>query len=169
MLPTDDDDDDDTRKAAAVKVLPQSVVEASIKSIMSRNNYGLDSSDGTKPPAAVCVWRWEVKDQHTDWLPEKAREKAEHRFAERVQVSQLASLGRLDISPPLQAKKELATMFEELSEEERNKIFAGYKRSHAPAAAPAPIIIDLANSEPSLSQGSMPSKAEENISVSRCV
>jgi len=54
---------------------------------MQRNNYGLDCNDGGKVPAALCVWRWEVKEQFRDWLPKNGREKAESRQAERIQVN----------------------------------------------------------------------------------
>ena len=61
-------------------------MESAIKLILSRNNYGLDFGNA-KPPAAVSVWRWEVKDKYREWLPKAGREKAEARFAERVRVS----------------------------------------------------------------------------------
>ena len=70
-------------------MLPLNTVEAAIKSVVQRNNYGLDSIGGIKVPAALCVWRWEVKEQHRDWLPKNVREKAEVRAAERVRVSML--------------------------------------------------------------------------------
>lgn len=66
--------------------LPLSAVETAIKAVMERNNYGLDGSGSGKAPAAVCVWRWEVKEDHRDWLPKSGREKADNRLAERVQV-----------------------------------------------------------------------------------
>ncbi|KAG6885997.1 hypothetical protein C0993_006113 [Termitomyces sp. T159_Od127] len=87
LLPTQDDDEEGDTAAAQV-ALPLNVVETAIKAVMQRNNYGLDSIGGGKVPAAVCVWRWEVKDQHRDWLPKNAREKAESRLTERVQAKQ---------------------------------------------------------------------------------
>lgn len=53
---------------------------------MIRTNYGLDAPLGYKLPSTVCVWRWEVRDAYRDWLPRSAKEKAETRIAERVQV-----------------------------------------------------------------------------------
>ena len=67
--------------------LPLPVVEHAIKAVMTRINYGLEGLSGQKPPAAVCVWRWEVLDAFKDWLPKSARETAEARTTERVQVS----------------------------------------------------------------------------------
>jgi len=73
--------------------LPLSVVEAAVKSILSRNNYGLDAPlGGGKLPSSLCVWRWEVKEEHRDWLPKAAREKADGRLAERIRVSILLSV-----------------------------------------------------------------------------
>lgn len=53
---------------------------------MVRTNYGLDAPLGYKLPSIVCAWRWEVRDAYRDWLPRSAKEKAETRIAERVQV-----------------------------------------------------------------------------------
>jgi hypothetical protein len=73
--------------------LPLSVVEAAVKSILIRKNYGLDAPlGGGKLPTALCVWRWEVKEEHRDWLPKAVREKADGRLAERIQVSMLLSV-----------------------------------------------------------------------------
>ena len=87
LLPTQDVDENTGISAASLSALPLQVVEAAIKSIMNRNNYGLDViPGGGKVPTAMCIWRWEVKDQHIDWLPKNSREKAEVRVAERIQV-----------------------------------------------------------------------------------
>ena len=53
---------------------------------MVKTNYGLDGPLGYKLPSIVCVWRWEVRDAYRDWLPRSAKEKAEGRIAERIQV-----------------------------------------------------------------------------------
>ncbi|GLB35372.1 putative chromatin assembly factor 1 subunit A [Lyophyllum shimeji] len=97
LLPTQDDDEDHNGGATALEALPLSAVENAIKTVTQRNNYGLDGIGGGKAPAAVCVWRWEVKEQHRDWLPKNAREKAESRLSERVQAKQdlLAIFGSL--------------------------------------------------------------------------
>jgi chromatin assembly factor 1 subunit A len=89
LLPTQEDGEDgDASSSSASSALSLNVVEAAIKAIVARHNYGLDGiPGGGKPPAAVCVWRWEVKEQHRDWLPKIARAKAEIRLAERAQVS----------------------------------------------------------------------------------
>lgn len=87
LLPTIDDDDDKDLASATSEALPLNLVESTIQEILVRNNYGIDLPLGVKPPAAVCVWRWEVSTDHLDWLPKNSREKAEARHAERVQVS----------------------------------------------------------------------------------
>jgi chromatin assembly factor 1 subunit A len=83
LLPVQEDDD--VQHLPPPLTLP--VVESGIKSVANRNNYGLDGIAGAKAPAAVCVWRWEAKPAHMDWLPKSAREKVDHRIAERTQVS----------------------------------------------------------------------------------
>ena len=67
--------------------LPISLIEKSIDEILVRRNYGLEAPLGVKLPAAVSVWRWEVRSEYWDWLPKNSREKAESRQAERTQVS----------------------------------------------------------------------------------
>ncbi|KAJ7273545.1 chromatin assembly factor 1 subunit A-domain-containing protein [Mycena haematopus] len=82
LLPVQDEDEDDNPP----QPLSLQGVESGIKSVANRNNYGLDGLPGVKAPAAVCVWRWEAKPAHLDWLPKNAREKAENRMAERAQA-----------------------------------------------------------------------------------
>lgn len=87
LLPTQDDQEGwKNESSPALIALPISAIEAVLKAVMQRNNYGLDCNDGGKVPAALCVWRWEVKEQFWDWLPKNGREKAESRQAERIQV-----------------------------------------------------------------------------------
>lgn len=88
LLPTLDDDAGKL-KADVVGSLPLTTVEDAIKSVLIRNNYGLEAPLGVRLPAALCVWRWEVGSDHIDWLPKNSREKAEARLAERVKVGQL--------------------------------------------------------------------------------
>jgi hypothetical protein len=85
LLPSFDEDDESSRENISV-ALPLLVVEHAIQSLMVRTNYGLDGPLGYKLPPIVCVWRWEVRDDYRDWLPKSAKEKAEARIAERVQV-----------------------------------------------------------------------------------
>jgi chromatin assembly factor 1 subunit A len=87
LLPVQDEDDDKN----VPPPLTLQVVESGIKSVANRNNYGLDGMPGVKAPAAVCVWRWEAKPAHLDWLPKNAREKADNRIAERVQARRITS------------------------------------------------------------------------------
>ncbi|EGN95488.1 hypothetical protein SERLA73DRAFT_113060 [Serpula lacrymans var. lacrymans S7.3] len=105
LLPAHDEDEDSSERAKIASALPLSVVEHAIKSIMSRNNYGLDGPLGYKLPPSLCVWRWEVKDEYRDWLPKSGKEKAEARLTERMQ-----------------AKKELNALFQSLPQDERDSI-----------------------------------------------
>ena len=86
LLPTVDEDTAENSSHIS-DALPLSVVDAAIKYVMNRNNYGLSHPNGGKVPATMCIWRWEVKEEFWDWLPKSGREKAEQRLAERVQVS----------------------------------------------------------------------------------
>ncbi|KAG6844724.1 hypothetical protein H0H87_004344 [Tephrocybe sp. NHM501043] len=106
LLPSQDDDEEgESNNVVAQTALPLPTVETAIKSIMQRNNYGLDNLSGGRTPAAVCVWRWEAMDQYRDWLPKNAREKAESRMAERAQ-----------------AKQDLLAIFESLPQDSRDAI-----------------------------------------------
>ncbi|KAM6500858.1 Chromatin assembly factor 1 subunit A domain containing protein [Amanita muscaria] len=83
LLPTQGENAPDD-SSSNFDALPQSVVEAAIKSVMNRNNYGLSLPNGGKAPAIVCLWRWEVKEEYWNWLPKGSREKAEQRLTERA-------------------------------------------------------------------------------------
>ena len=86
LLPAQDEDDEEACKTVA-QALPLDVVEKTVKSVASRQNYGLDNSNGgIKVPAAWQVWRWEVEDEYRCWLPKAAQEKIQARFLERQQV-----------------------------------------------------------------------------------
>lgn len=102
---------------------------------MNRNNYGLDAPPGGgKVPAALCVWRWEVKEEHHEWLPKASREKADARSAERVQVrSHFYIPNAINTSSCCQAKKDLATFFQSLSQEERDAILDPKSTTKLPA------------------------------------
>ncbi|KAF8968365.1 hypothetical protein BDZ97DRAFT_431832 [Flammula alnicola] len=105
LLPTLDEDEDKAVTSATSAVLPLNVVERAIEDVLIRNNYGIDAAFGVRLPAAICVWRWEVRSEYLDWLPKNSREKAESRHAERVQ-----------------AKEDLNLLFEALSQEERDAL-----------------------------------------------
>lgn len=77
---------EDAHRSSLESIFPLSVVEDAIKTVMTRTNYGLDGSLGQKIPAVLRVWRWEVKDCYKDWLPKSARDSADARLAERMQV-----------------------------------------------------------------------------------
>jgi len=69
-----------------VSILPLSAIEDVVKILATRVNYGIDSPL-TKIPAALCVWRWELKQEYLGFLPKVSRDKVEARLADRVQVS----------------------------------------------------------------------------------
>ena len=88
LLPTlDEDNDNKDTSSLTHAALPLILVENAIKALLVRNNYGLDAPVGVKTPAAVCVWRWEVRSDYFHWLPKNSREKAESRQTDRIQVS----------------------------------------------------------------------------------
>ena len=98
LLPTQNEDEDtnDSRTADISTSLPLLAVESAIKSVLERNNYGIDAtSDTGKLPAGLCIWRWEAKKEYRDWLPKAARERADGRHAERVEVSYCLSITSL--------------------------------------------------------------------------
>ncbi|KAF7791279.1 hypothetical protein EIP86_002293 [Pleurotus ostreatoroseus] len=105
LLPAQDEDDEEACKTVA-QALPLDAVEKTVKSVASRQNYGLDSlNSGGKVPAAWQVWRWEVKDEYRCWLPKAAQEKVQARFLERQQ-----------------AKQDVLGLFQTLSESEQRSI-----------------------------------------------
>lgn len=91
LLPAQDEDDEEGCKEIQAK-LPLEVIEKAIKATVTRVNYGLDISRipnaplGAKVPVAWQLWRWEVKEEHREWLPKAARDKAMIRLGERRQV-----------------------------------------------------------------------------------
>jgi chromatin assembly factor 1 subunit A len=76
---------DDGEDIESSSILPPSVIEDVVKLLASRVNYGIESSL-TKTPAALCVWRWELKQEYLGFLPRVSREKVDARRADRVQV-----------------------------------------------------------------------------------
>ncbi|KAI0797807.1 hypothetical protein C8Q75DRAFT_739751 [Abortiporus biennis] len=94
LLPPSDPDSDSSSAA----LLPIDVIEKTIKSLMTRVDYGLELKDipgigigkesGGKVPASWHLWRWEVKDEFRDWLPKSVREKVEGRVGERKQAKE---------------------------------------------------------------------------------
>ncbi|TFK64073.1 hypothetical protein BDN72DRAFT_286329 [Pluteus cervinus] len=146
LMPTQDDDEQDDGNSPAATMLPFSIVETAIKEVVTRNNYGLDGIDGTKPPAVVCVWRWEVPMGQYDWLPKNSRQKAESRLTERIQ-----------------AKKTLAAVFQALSPSEQEAIIGTAK----PHPKQKTEIVDLTNdvSEASPAKKARSAKSNEDNAV----
>ena len=100
--------------------LTSSVVEHAIKAVAERVNYGI-TGDMEKPPAGLCVWRWEVRNK--DWLPKSMTDKVWQRFHERVAVGSTrhSSFGAV-IHELVQAKKHLQSIFDALAEDEKDAI-----------------------------------------------
>ncbi|CDO70716.1 hypothetical protein BN946_scf184798.g31 [Trametes cinnabarina] len=143
LLPAVDEDEEENLHAS---VLPLHAVEAAIKSVAKRVNYGLDApAGGAKVPAAWLIWRWEVCDSCRDWLPKNAWEKVDNRFRERQQ-----------------AKEDANALFEALPESERIAILGAVKtgvkatiRSRSGAKGiPSTGIVDLTDSGPDAPQAS---------------
>ncbi|KAJ3508632.1 hypothetical protein NLJ89_g5647 [Agrocybe chaxingu] len=152
LLPTIDDEDESSASTIS-GALPINIVENAIKNILTRNNYGLDAPLGVKLPAAVCVWRWEVRSENWAWLPKNSREKAEARHAERIQ-----------------AKEELKALFQALPQEARDVIIDPKKTStklppkelNRPETTPNPDSnLDDAKSTPQSSKSQGKTKADE--------
>ncbi len=87
LLPAQDEDDEDACNIVNA-ALPIALVEGAILTVCRRNNYGLDGQfPSGRVPASWHIWRWEVNDEHSDWIPKAAKDKAAQRSAERHQVS----------------------------------------------------------------------------------
>lgn len=173
LMPTQDEDEEFSNITPSSLALPINVVEAAIKDVVSRNNYGLDGLCGGKAPAAVCVWRWEVKDEYRDWLPKNAREKADSRQAERAQVRKVHRIIGKEAQNYLQAKKDLLALFEAMSQDDRDAILdpkgtakLPTKELNKPESAESSLI-DLTSEESKATTPSKKRKAdEENNAVS---
>jgi chromatin assembly factor 1 subunit A len=70
----------------SASILPLGAIEDVVKALASRVNYGIESPLA-KTPAALCVWRWELKQEYLSFLPKVSREKVDARLADRIQVS----------------------------------------------------------------------------------
>jgi hypothetical protein len=108
LIPAQEDLDEKFKSSPFASSFPMSVVEAAIKSVASRNNYGLDGVVAGKAPAAICAWRWEVKEECSNWLPKAALEKAEARRLERIQVHVLVCRFRVSLTSYVRAGQERA-------------------------------------------------------------
>ncbi|KAI0035984.1 hypothetical protein K488DRAFT_82595 [Vararia minispora EC-137] len=101
VLTPDNDEDADESPTPALSL---DAVETCIRSIARRKNYGIDVANYPRaPPAAVCVWRWELSPLNLDWVPKASRDKVSARLAERIQ-----------------AKKELRELFDALPQTEQD-------------------------------------------------
>lgn len=82
-----DDEDEGGEGSHVGDQLPLSCVESAITHAAIRVNYGAESMPNqAKVPAHLCIWRWEVDEQNTHWLPKAARDKLKNRLHERRQV-----------------------------------------------------------------------------------
>lgn len=80
LIPDDEEDSDN-----ADSILPLNAIEDVVKRLATRVNYGIESSLA-KTPAALCVWRWELKQEYLGFLPRVSREKVDARLADRIRV-----------------------------------------------------------------------------------
>ncbi|KAI0262931.1 chromatin assembly factor 1 subunit A-domain-containing protein [Gloeopeniophorella convolvens] len=113
------DDDDDVDNSASI--LPLSAVEGAVKLMARRVNYGVESPL-TKTPAALSVWRWELKEEYLGFLPRASREKVDARSAERLQY-----------------KKDLQAIFDALPAAERNTLLGMKDSATTTPAKPQPL------------------------------
>lgn len=87
LLPVPLEDEEENSKSTAADLLSLRVVEAAIKSVATRTNYGLESNpSGGKVPNQLCIWRWEVAEDNHSWLPKSLKDKVGARLVERRQV-----------------------------------------------------------------------------------
>uniref|UniRef100_D8PWL3 Chromatin assembly factor 1 subunit A dimerization domain-containing protein n=1 Tax=Schizophyllum commune (strain H4-8 / FGSC 9210) TaxID=578458 RepID=D8PWL3_SCHCM len=123
LPPPDDEDDADPTTSDLARLVPLSAIEAVVKRVASRVNYGLEAPDGCKPPASACAWRWEISQDYKDWLPKNIREKADVRRQDR-----------------LQAKNELQTVFSALPADEQASILhlKNAPKPHTPSGDVSP-------------------------------
>ncbi|KIP01717.1 hypothetical protein PHLGIDRAFT_80200, partial [Phlebiopsis gigantea 11061_1 CR5-6] len=164
LLPVQDEDDEDNCREIQA-VLPSQVVEKAIKATAWRANYGLDVSRipnapmGARIPAAWQLWRWEVKDEHHDWLPKASRDKALVRMSERRQ-----------------AMDDALALFNALPEGDRSLVLTGnskiattnLKLASVPAAIPPPVpSTEKERTERKLAKVEKEKKAKEAQSRSR--
>src|SRR5712691_12852842 len=77
------DDEEDIDNSASI--LSLNAIEDIVKRLATRVNYGIETSLA-KTPAALCVWRWELKQEYFSFLPRVSREKVDARLADRIQV-----------------------------------------------------------------------------------
>ncbi|KAH9946279.1 uncharacterized protein BXZ73DRAFT_86440 [Epithele typhae] len=148
LLPVVDEDDEDATAVPAI--LPTDVLEAAVRTIAKRVNYGLDPPvEGSKVPAAWHIWRWEVQETYRGWLPKAVREKAENRTRERQQL-----------------KHDVQTLFDSLSDEERISILG--VRVGRPRRAPLGLKPQVAlPSAPTPSENDAPDHGPEKKSMGR--
>lgn len=159
LIPAADEDDDNTVASATSAALPPAIVEQAIGEVLTRNNYGIEAGV-SKMPAALHVWRWEVKKDHLHWLPKNSREKAELRRTERCQ-----------------ARDDLNATFNALLQDDKNAIIDPKGRNktmkdfNKPGAVAQPSTSDTKTADstgtptPSKKQGKKKAEDAENVDV----
>lgn len=102
-------------------VFPQAIIEVAIVALGDRVNYGLDGPG--KIPAALCLWRWEVKEKYRGWLPASVQDKLQARRVERQQVSNGVAISiRCRVQFFFQAKEDLRRIFDTLPAAEQETL-----------------------------------------------
>ncbi|KAA1471273.1 hypothetical protein DENSPDRAFT_799075 [Dentipellis sp. KUC8613] len=143
LVPAPDDDDDEDAKPSP-NILPVETIEMTIKALADRINYGIDAPNSTKVPASLCVWRWEVKNSHRDFLPKASRDKIESRLAER-----------------LQGKKDLNALFFALPQTERDTMLGVKSDVKTAQSKLKPLVCASSNDAKSRARSVSPTKAAE--------
>lgn len=91
----------DSKPSDIESKLPQTTIDTAIQTVAERVNYGVEQSQyGVgRMPAALCLWRWEVKDMTN--LPIQLRYRAHSRKSDRMLAKEeikglLASMSSAD-------------------------------------------------------------------------
>jgi chromatin assembly factor 1 subunit A len=163
-------DDEDFDNSASI--LPLNAIEDVVKALATRVNYGIESSLA-KTPAALCVWRWELKQEYLGFLPKASREKVDARLADRIHVSRCKFLIFYINSHQFQYKKDLQAIFDAFPASERNALL-GVKGHSASPSKTQPLACASSNevlsavdgaSENQLSERTTNSGGDENQTI----
>ncbi|KAI5123318.1 hypothetical protein M0805_009339 [Coniferiporia weirii] len=129
-----------------VAPLTLSAIESAIVSVADRVNYGVDWTERTS--AALCIWRWEVKEQKIDLLPKTGRDKLEARIAERKQ-----------------AKRELRLLYEALPQSEKDSLMKSGKKTKAEGTGNTTISGENKQTGYSLGDGCVETKSVDALEI----
>jgi chromatin assembly factor 1 subunit A len=160
-LAPDENDEDFVNSAS---ILPLNAIEDVVKALATRVNYGIESSLA-KTPAALCVWRWELKQEYLGFLPKASREKVDARLADRIHVGRCKSIIFYINSHQFQYKKDLQAIFDALPTSERNALL-GVKGHSASPSKTQPLACASSNEVLSVVDGASENQLSERTTNS---